>query len=465
MITKTKSTIFVGASFNALLMAYHLAKHKKAEKVIIVEKDNEIGGLYRSFKYDNDITFDIDVHIYTETCNPVIDSLVHELLPERDWIFMSGKYRDVSGTYYDGKLQTNTPYVDLRHYNKEKKSQFLGDMFTQIKNDTCPTKYKNTEEFLLAKFGKSLYEDVFKEIITSHYKTDANKLDTFCTHVIPVGRVVLYDEDIIEDLMTSSAIRARMAYPDQFSLPDCFLRKGNLIYPKKYGIFRLVEELRKRLEALGVEIYTNTKVEKLECKNQTASKIILQNCNKKIEIDNIEHLYWNGGYQLLTKELNLPMESFKPEFRKSAYINLIFNKPIYSSNMYYEYCFDKNSPIFRITNYYNYCEDSITKLGYPICVTLWLSEEHQGQDLCKFTIEELRRLNLIDDSHIVNFSQAESIERGFPNPTVEFIGAVDKLRDQFINQNYKNIDVIGMLAKKNHFYLTEALEHGFSLFI
>ncbi len=458
-----KTTVFVGASFNALLMAYYLAKKNKSGKIIVVEKDSQIGGLYRSFKYDNDLKFDIDVHIYTETCNPVIDSLVHELLPENEWIFLSGKYRDVSGTYFNGKLQTNTPFVDLRSQSEEKKSKFLGDMFTQIKNDICPNNYKNTKDFLVAKFGNSLYEEVFKEIIYSHYKTDAENLDPFCTHVIPVGRVVLYDEDIIQDLMNSSAIRSRMAYPDQFSLPDCFLKKGNLIYPRKYGIYKLVEELKSRLEKLNVEIHTNTSVEDIQSTNKTINSLTLQNNNQKTIIDNVEHLYWNGGYPILANKLGHKVPSFKPEFRKSAFVNLVLDKPPNMSNMYYSYCFDKDSPIFRITNYYNYCPDSVTKLGYPICVTLWLSEEYEGKDLAKFTVNELKRLNLISDDHKVNFAKVETIDRGFPNPTSEFISQVDNLREQINNESYKNLGVIGMLAKKNHFYLTEALEHGFSL--
>jgi oxygen-dependent protoporphyrinogen oxidase len=446
--------LIVGGSFNAMLLALKLAKLDPKQKIILIEKEKDLGGLYKSFHYQDGIVFDIDVHIYTETCDPEIDRLVFDLLPEHEWEIMEGQRRDISGLYFNGKLQTNTPYPDLRSYKEETKSKFLGDLFINLEKDINSHHYGNASDFLEAKFGKALNEAVFSKILEKHYHTAPRELDPMATYAIPVTRIVIYDNEIMADLMPSNQIRSRLAFPDQCALPPCYLRAGRLIYPKRYGIQNLVKVLEQRLLEHKVEIYTNANVKSLESQNGEISSVNIEN-GKQSWQEAVGHLYWAAGLPSLGAQLNIPLDNLPKQYIKSVFVNLIFDKQPLCDGMYYHYCFDPGFYTFRIVNYTSYCPGARNHLGYPLCVTLWPKE---GEDMSyeELAVSELRRMGVITD-HKVTFAKAETIGRGFPLPTVKNIQAVDALREAINARQFKNLTLTGILAKKGLFYLNDVL--------
>lgn len=456
-----ETIVFVGGSIISMLMAlYYKKKEAYPGKIVILEKNTELGGLYRSLKYEDDIVFDYGVHIYTEINKPEIDKFFIDILGEDEWEYHEGLNRDISGTAYDGKIQLNTPFVDLRDLPEEKKQQYVDELRAQSHNDINPNSYSNVKEFLTAKFGKSLYEEIFKPIVVKHYKQDPELLDPMATHVIPIGRVVLHDEDVVEKLMGDESLRTRIAFPDQFSLPACYLRQGRLIYPKKFGMYRVVDALTEQLKEYGVEIYLDASVTNIELEGKSCKKVSVSHSSGDFELTNIKELFWNGGYPILAKALGLNQFGSKPEFIKAAFVNILLDKPANVDKMFYLYNFKPDTHIFRIVNYYNYCKSAVTDKGYPLCATTWL-HDYDG-DVEELVLKELKEIGVITD-HKVNFIRTEMAERGFPNLSTEFIGALDKYRADFREQEFTNIKVIGMLAEKGHFYLTEALDAAFSL--
>lgn len=458
---KEKTIVFVGGSVVSMMLALHYKKNLKSKsRIIILEKAKELGGLYRSFRYEDDVCFDYGVHIYTETTNPTIDQLFIDILGENGWGFMADLRRDLSGTYYNGKFQQHTPFVDLRDIPEEKKNLYVESIRSSAHNDINPNSYKTAEDFLTAKFGKVLYEEVFKPIVVKHYKTDPSLLDPMATHVIPVGRIVLHDEDEMEKLMGDEALRTRIAFPDQYSLPSCYLRPGRLIYPKEFGMYKLIEKFKALLESYGVEFYTEANFQGLQLEGRVCQKVSFSTNGKDYSVDNVSQLFWNGGYPGLAAQLGMENKAKKPSFIKLAFVNMLLDKPANVGDLYYMYNFKPGTHIFRVVNYYNYCPASVTEKGYPICATTLL-HDYQG-DPKELVIKELKEIGVITD-HKINFIEAESSDHAFPQISADFIEAIDAMRAEFRSRNYENIHVTGMLAEKGHFYLTEALEYAFSL--
>jgi len=454
--------VFVGGSFTSMLTALHLLKHNPKEKIVIIEKETELGGLYRNFKYSETNIFDHGVHIYTETCNPEIDDLVFDLLPENEWMKMEGKFRDVSGTYYNGKLQTNTPFIDIRNLNEEQKNKYIGEIFSSLANDPNPLAYKNTEDYLNAKYGKSLTQDIMAKILHKHYDTEVSRLDPTSTHVIPVSRVVLFDDNVMSEFMGSKSVRSRLAFPDQFNLPGEFLRKGRLLYPRKYGIHQLIKLLEQKLVDQGVKFVMNATVNSMQSNDQQVTAIEIKTVDQIQSINNIKHLFWGVGVVPLARQLELKLPEHKPEFKKGVFVNMRLNLPPNTGLMYYVYCFDENYSTFRVTNYASYCPTARNEDGFPICVTLWPKKDFDG-DYCKLAEEELRSMKLLSDYHKVNFAKAEIAGTGFPNPTVESANFVDTARSKIKDLNINNLDLTGTMSEKGLFYLTEILEHSFKV--
>ena len=296
-MTENNNIVLIGGSFTTMLLALKLKLDDPSRDITIIERAKELGGLYRTYHYSDSIQFDMGVHIYTDTTDEEIDNLVYDLLKRGEWNVLEGAKRDLAGTYFNGKLQLNTSYVDLRELHESKKSQYLGDMFLNIAKNVDPTKYNNTEDFLRAKFGNSLTEEVFTPLLEKHYKQPLKELDVMATHITPINRIAIYEDKELHGLMQSEQIRPRVAFPDQREVPECYQRKGRLLYPREFGIDRITKALANKLENLGVRIYTDTVIQSLEVANQRIQSITIES-PEGIQKINTARVFWGGGSNL-----------------------------------------------------------------------------------------------------------------------------------------------------------------------
>lgn len=457
-MTKNNTMVLVGGSFTTMLLALKLKLDDLSRDITIIEKAQELGGLYRTYHYDDLIKFDMGVHIYTDTTDEEIDSLVYDLLAKEEWNVLEGNKRDLAGTYFNGKLQLNTSYIDLREFPENKKSQYLGDMFLNIAKDVDPKKYNNTEDFLKAKFGNSLTEEVFTDILEKHYKQPLNELDVMATHITPVGRIAIYEDEELHGLMQAGQVRPRVAFPDQRRLPECYQRKGRLLYPRQFGIDRITKALANKLEKLGVKIYTNTSIQSLKLSNQKIQSMIIESPEGIQEI-NTARIFWGGGLPGLAKMLDIKQEG-NFQFQKAVFTNLVLDKPLQTEDLYYFYVFDQGFSTFRVTNYSAYCPDAINKKGYPVCVCLWLDKDLSEDEMIQLAISELKKMSVINDSYKVTFAKPE-FTNGFPKMTVANISLMDTLRDKISELKIENLNTVGILSQKGLFYLTEILVDAF----
>ena len=457
-MTENNNIVLIGGSFTTMLLALKLKLDDPSRDITIIERAKELGGLYRTYHYSDSIQFDMGVHIYTDTTDEEIDNLVYDLLKRGEWNVLEGAKRDLAGTYFNGKLQLNTSYVDLRELPESKKSQYLGDMFLNIAKNVDPTKYNNTEDFLRAKFGNSLTEEVFTPLLEKHYKQPLKELDVMATHITPINRIAIYEDKELHGLMQSEQIRPRVAFPDQREVPECYQRKGRLLYPREFGIDRITKALANKLENLGVRIYTDTVIQSLEVANQRIQSITIES-PEGIQKINTARVFWGGGLPGLAKMLDIKQES-NFQFQKAAFINLVLNKPLKSKDLYYFYVFDQGFSTFRVTNYSAYCPNAINEKGYPVCVCLWLDKDLTEDEMIQLAISELKKMSVIDDSYKVNFAKPE-FTNGFPKMTVDNISLMDSLRDKITETEIENLNTVGILSKKGLFYLTEILVDAF----
>lgn len=458
-MTENNNIVLIGGSFTTMLLALKLKLDDPSRDITIIERAKELGGLYRTYHYNDSIKFDMEVHMYTETNDTEIDDLVYNLFQEKEWNVLEGTKRDLSGTYYNGKLQLNTSYVDLREFPENKKSQYLGDMFLNIAKNVNPKEYNNTEDFLKAKFGDSLTEEIFTPILEKHYKKPLKELDVMATHIIPFNRVAIYEEKELHGLMQAEQIRPRIAFPEQRELPECYLRKERLLYPKEFGIDQIIQALSGKLKDLGVKMHTDTIIQSINISGDEIKDITIKTSQKVSKL-RVDRLFWGGGLPGLAKMLNIHQES-NFEFQKTAFINLILNKPLQSGDLYYFYVFDKSFSTFRVTNYSAYCPKAINEKGYPVCVCLWLDKDLTEDEMIQLAIDELTQMSVIDDSYEVNFAKSEEFNHGFPKMTVDNISQINLLRNRVIDADIRNLNIIGLLSKKGLFYLTEILCDAF----
>ena len=88
-ILKDNVIVIIGGGITGLLAGLIWAEQKRY-KVIIIEKNRDVGGLLGKINYKNYGIFDIGMHTMFDTGNKDLDKLLFSLLPEKKWQISKG---------------------------------------------------------------------------------------------------------------------------------------------------------------------------------------------------------------------------------------------------------------------------------------------------------------------------------------------------------------------------------------
>jgi len=465
-----KNNVIIGSGLSALMVARMIKKYKNPEaKITIIEREAKIGGQFGSVDYGKHGHFDYGMHIYYESCIPEIDTLFTSLLPENEWNILENNYKDVAGLFVNGKLQTLTPYVDLRNLSETKIKKYIAELFLNIQKQfgkTLPDG-ANAYQVLEYRFGKTITDEIFVPILEKLYHNHPSNLDEIATQLTTINRIALFNEDVILDLMNSAEIRARVCFPNQYTMPPIRKNKQRGFYPKKYGMFRVLEKFKLELENEGVEFYTSTMVNDLQIENDEIVSISVSDKEGIRKIGNIENVYWTAGLPSLASVLKIEMGqmNYDKQLNTAYYVNILFDKNPMMDKLYYFYCFDKDYRTFRVTNYTNYCPKANENRGFPICLELWA---HQGdvtdeKDILDLALKELNSFKIINNSYKVTFAKVDkALGGGFPLPTLNNVGGMNAIREKIKQKNVKNLTSIGVYASKNVFFIKDVLTDAYN---
>ena len=131
-----KPLIIVGAGPAGLSLAHHY----KAQKIIL-ERENEVGGLCRSFEVDGGV-FDIGGHSF-HTPHSEVEALVHDLM-KGNWGVQTRDAR----VYVNGQL---IPYPFQTHFRQIDDDRIVADCLAH--HGSSGGEARNFEEWILARFG------------------------------------------------------------------------------------------------------------------------------------------------------------------------------------------------------------------------------------------------------------------------------------------------------------------------
>src|SRR3954447_7058716 len=150
----TPQTVVIGAGPAGLTAAYELAKARQA--VTVLEASDAVGGISRTVQRDG-WRFDIGGHRFF-TKVPEVEALWHEILPDEDFLLRPR----MSRIYYDGKLYDyplkagNT----LGNLGPVEAARCVASyLWARIRP---PKNQETLEGWIVARFGKRLYQHFFK---------------------------------------------------------------------------------------------------------------------------------------------------------------------------------------------------------------------------------------------------------------------------------------------------------------
>jgi len=447
--------VIAGGGIAGLVAAGMLVRQGK-KNITIIESDERVGGLLKSFSYPGYGQFDHGTHYLASIYGDAINELLLNCLPENEWSFLRGIKSDVSGVYFNEVLQKNTVFADFRSFSKKKHARYIGELFAHVNessiieniNDNC------AKHYLEKLYGETITEEVFEPILYNIFGLPSSKLHEVAAMLIPLHRICLFNKPIAEEILSTTLLNSTHAYPSQLELPNHLAPKYFSYYPKKRGMQTMIDSLENYLIDNGVQILTGTKIEEAIVENKAINGLQLDNGSELSVSNFISALPLIGLSKIMGINLGKTLSQMdKP--KHTVITNFILKKVNDLNERQYIYCYDEALKTFRITNYNALTNSDECKP--PLTVESLFDDVPSKEDVNKTIINELSLMGIINSPQDVEFVRSEILAYGFPCLSTKNILALDSLRNQINDIGVTNMTKIGALNENNIFFMKDML--------
>ena len=466
LIMSQQRFVIVGGGIAGLMIARMIRAHRDRDaEIVIVERESHFGGQYSCVDYGTDGgCFDHGMHVYYDTSIPEVDILFTSIWPDAEWNIYEQNCKDLAGIYVNGRLQTLTPWVDLRLWPEEKLRGALADIMLSVRDQQrSPASPDDAYSWLMRHYGRTLTDDVYVPILQKLYYHHASELSSQVIKISALNRVVLFDAPVMLDLMKAEGLRARLGYPDQYTLPPYRSNNQRAVYPKQFGFYRAMDRLREVVEKEGSRLLPSTTVDAVtRDREQIRSVRVRSKSGETTEIENVTELYWTSGLPPLAKTLGIDFTDLQIDSRPPGwYVHFLLDQPPAMDRLYYFYGFEPGTRTFRVTNYSAYCPGAATERGYPICVELWADpgDSSHAADAIERATHELMQFGVINGRTCIRYCNAERVGAGggVPLPTLRNARALAALRSRIRALGLTNLRPAGVMAEPDVFFVPEVL--------
>ncbi len=423
----TKRVLVVGGGIVGITTAYF--KAMQGYKVTLVEASNEIGGLLKSSS-SNFGSFDYGVHVASRTGLTELDTFLFK----DDNKHLHKFDTQQAGSFFNHQLTDFSPFINLNSLGQQKAKIAAYEL---VQAPTV-TDFEDLETALKTRYGETAYQNAFRPYIKHTFGIEPSELPTYYINFFDMYRVVAFDEKTTCALKNVDYINDRLGF--QKTTPGV-----EKYYPKSGGIASWTNGLFKQMLAAGVEVLLETTVTAIDY-NSDIINVVYGEHNEPID-----ELVWTISSALLPRYLPLNSMVKKPNFRKTALFDFVYELPVLTSCKYINN-FSSTHASTRLTCYQNLLPNS---KFYAITVEVLVNEITDDSVLLKQIATELIEMGLIEKENTCLFSQYRAVNEGFPIITKEN----DKLLKQLnveISTKYPNITLLGRSSSKG-FFMSELL--------
>lgn len=454
--------IITGSGISSLFLAELLVrKIHNGKKIILVESADQIGGLFGTLRHDEFTTFDIGMHTLQFTGNSEIDEIIEKIYSKGDWYRYKAPLHDLSGTIIGTQIFENSPYFDLDFFDKEVKSKLSIELKEHLRKKRYKSlleadKITNASSFLVNQFGKILADSTYIEALRQRYGTTPENLDPIATKLTPMDRLMASDLFSEGEILENDNIRSTIAWPNQRNLPLNLSSNLDVIYPRSSGIYLLIDKMKKKLMEQGVIILTNSKIVKIETKDNRAKVVFIEQQSKTEQLE-VDSLFWAGNPSNLIALLVDYKPNYVPRNPLQTVIATIKSYPhsIRKSDCLYYFSYLNKNGLYRLNNYSAYHEHlkeknlGLISMEYLIPKEMTLTRQQINSDLI-----DIQFVDCVMDPRQIGIHY---LPFGHPYPSSNNISIESDLLEKFDALNVLNIKIFGSSLSQNRFFQRDIL--------
>ncbi|WP_322020573.1 FAD-dependent oxidoreductase [Clostridium butyricum] len=426
----SKKVVIVGAGVGGLTTAYELLK--AGYDVTILERYDAVGGLSRTYKYD-EFAYDSGPHrFYTK--NPKVISFIQDVLKDE---YLSMKMTSsvyLLGKYYDWPLGMK---VILKLPFKVMFCAAI-DMISLMVKKT--KEVKSFKEQILQKYGKTLFDIDFDPYTNKFTKIPTDQIHADWAKA-GVNRAVI-DEKVKMDSIFAVVKNT------------IFARKENItiIYPKK-GISEFSDNLKKMIEDKGGKFIFNVQPIEFSKKDNKIDKIKLDNSET---ISDVDHIVWTGSINEAAKLLQV-------KERNLEYLNIItYNVSLKGESKFpyqWIYYVDKDIVFNRLYNTVKFSPNKAPNNCYGLCLEVTCRNNdpliNEPEKLYNNIIDNLIKTKLIKNKNEIVQINHQLLYQAYPMYKIDYRTELRYIFDDI----YNKVDNLS-LAGRNGLFWYNNMDHS-----
>ncbi|ABW30712.1 NAD(P)-binding protein [Acaryochloris marina] len=443
----------VGGGITGLIAAKILNDKYPNSNITLIEKANEMGGILAGTYYKKQgIYFDKGTHIFRETGYPQIDDFILSSIPKTELIHFDVHQGDIAGAVFDGKLQSNSHFPDIRKLTN------YDDLYISLSNqvNSCnPISPIERLEPLItnacSRFGELYTKKVLAPILSNLFQRPAEDLASFSLLLPGLTRIVC--SNYLEWLQNAHNIQYReiFAVPDQRKLPNQLRHGKRSFYSHSLGSRNFVKGITANLESKGVQFLQSTTITSFNLDKLLITCLTPKGESLELQVDGIVLATGVfGAAQLL--DISMEIFSFDQPIL-SRIINLIVKKSP-ESDLCYFYGLDPKMDFYRVTNYRAFSGNPKDR---RLSIEVLGNNAIDNSILPQHVLKQLFDIGFISHEGF-EFGDVVRLKTGFPTPTISNMQSLVKLSDYVHEQLPNKVLLGGIGAKKGLFFQNEIIK-------
>jgi len=411
----------IGAGIAGLTLAKRLSEY--GIKTVLIERENAVGGLARSFKYDNGATFDIGPHRF-HTDDPEVNQFIMETLDE-DHIIID---RNSQLFLFDKYLPWPLTLKGVMSLPLHLFVRAGIDLFIRQNART-----ESFEDYIIEKYGNTLYKVFFKPYTEKFMDYECSNLhrDWATTGINRATIDKKVDTDSLTSLIKSVLFAGEAG--------------TKFIYPRSGGIGTFSEILASKIENCSGRILLSTQIAKFVSNDHTINTIVTD-VGEEIPV---EHVFWSGSLMSLRSLGNAPELVPRLHYMSSIFFNYLTTAQIEQG---FQWCYfgDKGSEIDRVSVPRNFNPQLVPQGKEGLCVEVSCNEDSiTWKDPARLDcmLETfLLRTNLLNSLDQVEDYHVEHVHETYPLYVLNYPRKLKTIFD-WVNAMWSNITLIGRTGR------------------